>query len=88
MHPNEVAVQHVLNKFVEHHFSEEAKEQLRLIENLHRTLDHRTLHPESDSYQLFRNNLSRQIDALATRYPDLDFTQEKTRFNQLPTPET
>lgn len=84
VHPNEVAVQHVLNKFVEHHFTDASKEQLRLIANLHRTLNHRTLHPESDSYQLFRSNLSKQIDALATKYPDLDFSKERTQFNQLP----
>lgn len=85
VHPNEVAVQYVLNKFTEHHFTDEAKEQLRLIGNLHRTLHHRTLHPESESYRIFRNNLLQQIDALVARYPVLDFSKERTQFHQLPT---
>ncbi|MCB0685954.1 MAG: GSCFA domain-containing protein [Saprospiraceae bacterium] len=76
VHPSDQAVEYVLNKFVNHHFTHDAKEQIRLIGQFNKSLNHRPLHPEGAEYEEFRKNLKTQIQNLQQKYPDLDFQKE------------
>ena len=76
VHPSDQAVEYVLNKFVNHHFTHDAKEQIRLIGQFNKSLNHRPLHPEGAEYEGFRKNLKTQIQNLQQKYPDLDFQKE------------
>lgn len=47
VHPTDEAVKYVWNRFEETYFSEETKNLAQKVRNLHRTFDHRSLHPDS-----------------------------------------
>ena len=47
VHPTEEAVKYVWNRFEETFFSEETKKLALKVRNLHRTFDHKMLHPNS-----------------------------------------
>jgi len=76
VHPNHQAIDFVLDKFVNFHFSQCAQEQVHLIGKLRRSLLHRPLHPASETYKIFRKKLMEDINQLAQRYSNLDFEEE------------
>lgn len=82
VHPTVQAVEYVLQKFGEYHLNEIARDQVRLVSNLRRALNHRPLYPGSEGDKQFRQQLIQRIDEIARKYPDLDFGEERLRVSQ------
>jgi hypothetical protein len=76
VHPSDQAIKIVLQRFVDHWVDAEAREQIKLLGNLNRSMQHRPMHPDSDAYLRFINQLKIQINQLSAKYPDLRFSEE------------
>ncbi|MDR0962519.1 MAG: GSCFA domain-containing protein [Mediterranea sp.] len=77
LHPSEVAVQYVWQKFVQHCFSPQAVIIMNECEEIHRALAHRPFRPASDEYKRFLGQIMLRIDRLSEKYPYLDFQNER-----------
>jgi len=56
IHPSEVAIEYIWEKFGEKYFSEETRELNRRIEKISRAIQHRAFHPSSSQHKAFLQN--------------------------------
>ena len=77
VHPSEVAVRYVWQRFVETCISADALQIMEESENIRKALLHKPFHPESDEYKRFLGQIVLKIDRLNGKYPYLDFKKEK-----------
>ncbi len=64
LHPNDLAVNYIWEKFEDTFFSSEAKEIAKKIRKLQKNLNHRALYPETDEYKKFVAKNMEQIAAI------------------------
>ncbi len=86
-HPNEIAIQYVLDRFVNQYLSTAAKDFLKEMKSLHLSLTHRPIHPAGAAHREFLQKLLSRIEKFEGKYPDLSFTEDievtKSRLDQL-----
>ena len=75
IHPSEIAIDYIFERFTETYFTEEAIRTTEEIQKIKKSLAHRPLHPDSEEYQNFKKKLSQQIAAIAQKYPNINITQ-------------
>lgn len=73
IHPNEVAIEYIWEKFSYSFFEEETKLIYKEINELQSALAHRPLFPESKEYQLFIDKTKQRQKALEEKYPHLNW---------------
>lgn len=73
VHPTDLAVNYVWDKFGECYFNEETKNLNSEIAKIQNALAHKPFNTESEEYQKFVANTQQQIAALKEKYPFLDF---------------
>lgn len=73
IHPSDVAVEYIYERFAETYLTNEAIRTAKDIEKIKKSLSHRPLHPDSEEYQIFKKKLSQQIDAIVKKYPNIKF---------------
>ncbi len=69
LHPTQQAVEYIIEKFEEHFFNPALTAYTKELRELQRSLSHRPLHPQSESYQRFRASLDKKIEDFTNRYP-------------------
>lgn len=72
IHPSDVAVGYIWERFRDTQLTHEAQTLLPRIERLTKQLAHRPLHPDSDESQRFQQKLQEEIALLKQQYPHLD----------------
>lgn len=72
IHPSDVAVGYIWERFRDTQLTREAQTLLPRIEHLTKQLAHRPLHPDSDESQRFQQKLQEEIALLKQQYPHLD----------------
>ena len=77
VHPSEVAVQYVWERFSSACFSPETLHIIEESENIRRALAHKPFHPGSEEYKRFLGQIVLKIDRLNGKYPYLDFQKER-----------
>lgn len=77
VHPSDVAVRYVWERFVQTCISTDALQIMEESENIRKALLHKPFHPESDEYKRFLGQIVLKIDRLNGKYPYLDFKKEK-----------
>ena len=77
VHPSDMAVQYVWERFSSACFSEETLQIIEESENIRRGLAHKPFHPDSEEYQRFLGQIVLKIDRLNGKYPYLDFQKER-----------
>lgn len=77
VHPSEVAIQYVWERFVETCISADALQIMEESEKIRKALSHKPFHPESDEHKRFLGQIVLKIDQLNGKYPYLDFQKEK-----------
>lgn len=77
VHPSEVAVQYVWERFSSVCFSQETLQIIEESENIRRALAHKPFHPDSEEYKRFLGQIVLKIDRLNGKYPYLDFQKER-----------
>jgi hypothetical protein len=77
VHPSEVAVRYVWERFVQTCISKEALQIMEESENIRKALSHKPFHPDSEEYKRFLEQIVLKIDQLNGKYPTLDFQKER-----------
>lgn len=72
IHPSDVAVEYIWERFKATQLTREAQTLLPRIEHLTKQLAHRPLHPDSDESRRFQQKLQEEIALLKQQYPYLD----------------
>ena len=76
IHPNEIAIQYVLDIFIKQYLSPSAREFLKEMKSLHLSLMHKPIHPASATNREFLTRLLSRIEKLKGKYPDISFSSD------------
>lgn len=71
LHPSEMAIDYIWNKFSETYFSQSTQQLNQKIAQLNNDLGHRPLHSETDEFRKFQEGLMKRKDNLMLEYPFL-----------------
>lgn len=80
VHPSDVAVQYIWERFGEVFFSVQTKSTIARIEKISAAANHRPLNPHSDEYKLFCKKNLAEIERIKAEFGNLDFCEEEGRF--------
>lgn len=80
MHPSEVAVRYIWERFSETALSPESREVAEQAGRLREAMEHRPLNPLSDAHRAFRAKMRAETERMQRRYPELDFSLESAYF--------
>lgn len=71
VHPTDEAVQYVWNRFEETYFSEETMALAKRVRNIHRSRDHRTIHPNSMETKKHLEATEERLRVLKEEHPEV-----------------
>lgn len=77
VHPSELAVQYVWERWVEWCLAPETKPIMQECEEIRKALAHKPLRPDSEQYKRFLGQIVLKIERLNGKCPYLDFQNEK-----------
>lgn len=80
VHPNELAIGYVWEKFCAYALDASSRELLGEVEEVVRAASHRPVHPGGDAHRAFASGQLERIARLEARHPFLDFSKEKAVF--------
>ena len=83
LHPSEVAVEYIWERFSEVCFPAETRSFMAEWEAVAKALSHRPLHPESAAYRDFLRQTMLKMERLTEKYPKLADTTEYGRLKDL-----
>ncbi|RRQ50681.1 GSCFA domain-containing protein [Maribacter algicola] len=73
IHPNEIAIDYIWEKFRNAWISDEVEETMNKVEEIQRSLSHRPFDAESPAHQKFLKTLGQKIAYIKERYPFMNF---------------
>lgn len=73
LHPNQVAIDYIWERFVDATVSLSAKETMIEIDSIQKSLQHRSFNPNSDSHQKFEAKLKAKIAKMVLQYSFMKF---------------
>ncbi len=73
VHPNQLAVDYIWEKFVEVWISPTAHPIMEKVETVQKGLKHRPFNPDSEQHQTFMKSLEKKITYLQEEYPSMKF---------------
>ena len=73
VHPNEIAVGYIWEKFIESWISKEAFPIMEKVQEIQRGLGHISFNPNSSEHQKFLTSLSTKIQTLQLGFPHIEF---------------
>jgi GSCFA family len=71
MHPTDQAIDYIWQHFTDTFFNEKTKMIVEEVQKINLMKQHRPLHPNTEGYQQFVNNLQQKVDNLKKKYPFL-----------------
>ncbi|MBL0735352.1 GSCFA domain-containing protein [Flavobacterium sp. GN10] len=73
LHPNQIAIDYIWKLFSENYVSEESAPMMKEIDEIQKSLRHRSFNPESEQHQKFLAKLQQKIEALGEKLPHIKF---------------
>lgn len=73
LHPNQVAIDYIWERFVDVTIAQNAKETMTEVDSIQKSLQHRSFNPSSDSHQKFEANLQTKIGKMTSQYSFMKF---------------
>jgi len=73
LHPNEMAITYIWDKFVENCISDESFSTMKLVDEVQKGLAHRPFNPYSEQHNLFLEKLALKLDNLLEKFPFMNF---------------
>jgi hypothetical protein len=73
LHPNQMAVDYIWERFVSSSVDEGSYSTMNEIESVQRDLSHRPFNPESESHQKFQTQLKAKMNKLKSKFPFMNF---------------
>lgn len=83
LHPNEMAIDYIWDKFSEKYFDEETSRKIRIAEKINSSLAHKPLHKGTIAYKTFLFNTLRHIEQVENQFPKNCFEKEKLTLKEL-----
>lgn len=80
LHPSELAIAYIWDKFIFHFFNTSAQQAIKEIESVNKLLTHRPLHQNRTAHIDFLKNTENKVLSLMNEYPFLDFHSELESF--------
>lgn len=74
IHPSDTAVEYIWEKFRDAVFDDDTRALFSRIERLVLAMHHRPFGPDTEAHRKFRHAMLENVDALAEKYPHIDFT--------------
>lgn len=74
LHPSDVAIEYIWEKFSETYFSKETKDVIKRIEFIRKALEHKPFNAESEEYQSFLAKTKAEMEVLQKKYNWLDWS--------------
>ena len=73
LHPNQVAIDFIWHKFSENYISQESISLMQEVEEIQKSLRHRSFNPESEQHKKFLAKLQQRIVLLGNKNPNFKF---------------
>lgn len=73
LHPNQIAIDYIWKLFSENNISENDFSIMKEVDEIQKSLRHRTFNPDSEQHKKFLAKLNQKIDALAGKLPHIKF---------------
>lgn len=73
LHPNQVAVDYIWNRFTETYMGSKTLEVMKEVESIQRGLSHRPFNAASEAHQKFLQHLERKKELLQQQFPEMKF---------------
>lgn len=73
LHPNQIAIDYIWKLFSENYISEESFSTMKDVDEIQKSLRHRSFNPESEQHQKFLQKLKQKIEVLRTKLPHFKF---------------
>ncbi|SNR51630.1 GSCFA domain-containing protein [Flavobacterium sp. ov086] len=73
LHPNQVAIDYIWHKFSENYISENSISTMQEVEEIQKSLRHRSFNPESEQHQKFLAKLQQKIKAIEEKWSHIKF---------------
>lgn len=77
VHPSRLAVDCIWQRFSEACFDKDTLMAMKSVKEIKNMMEHRPLHPESEEYARFLQQIVLKIETLSEKYPYFDFDKEK-----------
>ncbi|MDO4228786.1 MAG: GSCFA domain-containing protein [Capnocytophaga sp.] len=68
LHPSEIAVQYIWQRFIQTYIDETCLPDMKLIDSIQKSLQHRSFNPESEQFKSFQQNLQEKIRAITHKF--------------------
>jgi hypothetical protein len=76
MHPSDLAVEYVWQRFTAVYFSEDTLQLMDRVENIQKLLKHKPFYPQSEKYKLFFEQTLFKVETLIKEHSYIDFQNE------------
>lgn len=73
LHPNQIAIDYIWKLFSENYVSEESVPVMKEVDEIQKSLRHRSFNPESEQHQKFLANLQRKMKNVEGNWPHIIF---------------
>ncbi|AXB56733.1 GSCFA domain-containing protein [Flavobacterium fluviale] len=73
IHPNQIAIDYIWKLFNENYISQESFALMQEVDEIQKSLRHRSFNPESEQHQKFLAKLQQKINALGDKLPHIKF---------------
>ncbi|KAF2331964.1 GSCFA domain-containing protein [Flavobacterium daemonense] len=73
LHPNQIAIDYIWKLFSENYISQESILIMQEVDEIQKSLRHRSFNPESEQHQKFLANLQKKINLLGEKLPQIKF---------------
>ena len=74
LHPSDLAIEYIWEKFSETYFSKDTKDLIKRIDSIQKALEHKPFNAESEEYKLFLKKTRAEIESLQEKYNWLDWS--------------
>jgi lysophospholipase L1-like esterase len=73
LHPNQIAIDYIWKLFSENYISPESLTTMQQVDEIQKSLRHRSFNPESEQHKKFLAKLHRQIEIMGQKYSHITF---------------
>lgn len=73
LHPNQIAIDYIWKLFSENYISQESISTMQEVDEIQKSLRHRSFNPESEQHQKFLAKLQQKINLLGEKLPHIKF---------------
>lgn len=73
LHPNQIAIDYIWKLFSENYVAENSFAVMKEVDEIQKSLRHRSFNPESEQHQKFLANLQKKINVLGEKQPHIKF---------------